>query len=184
MSKKDKSCCNPKNSTSRNKWRIDPLIGGIIAATVLLLVGIVFIGSNVGNTAQVSADDRVELSVESNTHDWGEIDIDSGIVSKRFVIENTSDATLKLYDVKTSCMCTTAQLITEQQSSKKFGMHEKAANVFEVGPGETTELLVEFDPAFHGPSGVGDIRRSITINTNDPNNPQLSFELSALVVKK
>jgi len=63
-------------------------------------------------------------------------------------------------------------------------MHEKSSSVFEVKPGETAELLVEFDPAFHGPSGVGPITRTITMNTNDVKNPVLSFNLTANVVKK
>ena len=80
-------------------------------------------------------------------------------------------------------MCTTAQLKTAEQSSKKFGMHQKNSSVFEVNPGETAELLVEFDPAFHGPSGVGMISRTITMNTNDTKNPTLEFSLTANVVK-
>ena len=81
-------------------------------------------------------------------------------------------------------MCTTAQLRTSGETSKKFGMHEKTANVFEVQPGETAEVVVEFDPLFHGPSGVGPINRTVTMNTNDSSQPQLSFQLAANVVKQ
>ena len=90
---------------------------------------------------------------------------------------------LKLYNVKTSCMCNTAQLKTPDVTSKKFKMHEASTDVIEVKPGEAAELIVEFDPAFHGPSGVGPINRTITMDTNDVNNPTLSFNLTANVVK-
>jgi len=75
-------------------------------------------------------------------------------------------------------------LKTSSQTSPKFKMHEKSSYVFEVNPGETAELIVEFDPAFHGPSGTGPINRTITMNTNDAKNPTLSFKLTAKVVKK
>ena len=62
-------------------------------------------------------------------------------------------------------------------------MHEKTPDVFEVKPGKTAELIVEFDPLFHGPSGIGPINRTITMDTNDANNSTLSFNLTANVVK-
>ena len=157
---------------------------GIIVVTVLILGGIVYFGSKMGATAQVTADSQVSVMVTENKHDWGTIDLNGGIVSKSFAIENKGASPLKLYEVKTSCMCTTAQLKTSSQVSPKFKMHEKSSYIFEMGPGETAELIVEFDPAFHGPSGTGPINRTITMNTNDAKNPTLSFKLTAKVVKK
>jgi hypothetical protein len=81
-------------------------------------------------------------------------------------------------------MCTTAQLKTASKSSIKFKMHEKSSSIFEVEPGETAELIVEFDPAFHGPSGVGQITRTINMSTNDVNNSTLNFNLVGNVIKK
>ncbi|MFH1967517.1 MAG: DUF1573 domain-containing protein [Patescibacteria group bacterium] len=163
---------------------MDSFLFGIIVVTVLILGVAIFFGIKMGATSQVTADTQVTSSVDSNKFDWGTIDINDGIVSKEFVIQNTSNSTLKIYDVTTSCMCTTAQLKTSQATSKKYGMHEKSADVFEVKPEETAQLIVEFDPAFHGPSGVGPINRTITMRTNDTNHPQLSFNLTAVVVKK
>lgn len=169
----------------QSRWPIDPFIGGTIIVTILLLIGVVFVGSNAASTKEdVTASTQVELSVESNSHDWGTIDYDGGIVSKTFEIKNSGNTTLKLYDVKTSCMCTTAQLKTPESTSEKYGMHEKSGDVFSVQPGETAELLVEFDPAFHGPSGVGLVTRTVTMNTNDAKNSTLTFNLKGSVVKK
>jgi len=176
--------CNPKNRKDTKKKGGDSFLVGIIVVTVLILGGIVYFGSKMGATAQVTADSQVSVMVTENKHDWGTIDLNGGIVSKSFAIENKGASPLKLYEVKTSCMCTTAQLKTSSQVSPKFKMHEKSSYIFEMGPGETAELIVEFDPAFHGPSGTGPINRTITMNTNDAKNPTLSFNLTANVVKK
>lgn len=80
-------------------------------------------------------------------------------------------------------MCTTAQLIIGDTKSPEFGMHSKSAYVMEVPGGETAELKVVFDPAFHGPNGVGPINRQITVETNDPSSPVLNFMLTAMVRK-
>lgn len=176
-------CCEPQPDSAPRKRKFDPFLMGIVAITLLFLGAVIYFGTRVGATAQVNANDQVTMTVAENSYDWGTIDINGGIVSKSFIIENKGSVPLKLYDIKTSCMCTTAQLKTAKQVSKKFGMHEKTSSVFEVQPGEMAELIVEFDPAFHGPSGVGPISRTITVNTNDSSNPALSFHLTANVVK-
>jgi hypothetical protein len=177
-------CCNTSNKKNVKKGGPDKFLAGVVIITVLILALAVFFGTRMGETIQVTTDTQVAISVDSNRYDWGTIDLNGGIVSKSFAIENSGSILLKLYDVKTSCMCTTAQLKTTEKTSNKFGMHEKSSSVFEVKPGETAELVVEFDPAFHGPSGTGPISRTITMNTNDAKNPTLSFNLTATVVKQ
>lgn len=176
-------CCSPTNNKNIKGGGPDKFIIGIVVVTVLILGIAVFFGTRMGATPQVTADSQVSVSVDSNKYDWGTIDYDKGIVSKNFEIKNTSDIALKLYNVKTSCMCTTAQLKTSDVTSKKFQMHESSSDVIEVKPGETAELIVEFDPAFHGPSGVGPITRTITMSTNDTKNSTLTFNLTGNVVK-
>lgn len=177
-------CCSPSNSKNIKGGGPDKFIIGIFVATLLILGIAVFFGSRMGATPQITADSQVSVSVDSNKYDWGTIDYDKGIVSKNFEIKNTSNTALKLYNVKTSCLCTTAQFKTAEGTSKKFGMHESSSDVFEVKPGETAELIVEFDPAFHGPSGVGAVTRIITMSTNDSKNSTLTFNLTGNVVKK
>ena len=177
-------CCNTSNKKDIKSGGPDKFIVGIVVITVLILAAAVFFGTRMGATTQVSADTQVAMSVDSNRYDWGTIDINAGVVSKIFSIQNTSNSVLKLYAVTTSCMCTTAQLKSSASTSKKYGMHEKSSDVFVVKPGGSAELIVEFDPAFHGPSGTGPISRTITMNTNYAKNPTLSFNLTANVVKK
>ena len=167
-----------------SKIRIDPFVAWIGIITLVILGGAIYFGSQMGATPKVVTKQNIQLAVDSKSHDWGIIDYDNGIVSQNFAIKNTSQTVLELYDVITSCMCTTAQLITPSQTSRKFGMHEKSGSVFTVQPGETAQLKVEFDPAFHGPSGLGPVTRTVTMNTNDTANPQLTFALTGQVVKK
>lgn len=177
-------CCNPSNNKKLKGGGPDKFIIGIVVATVLILGIAIFFGTRMGATPQVTANSQVSVLVDSDKYDWGIIDYDKGIVSKNFEIKNTSNAALKLYNIKTSCMCTTAQLKTAEGMSKKFGMHESSSDVVEVKPGETAELIVEYDPAFHGPSGVGPITRIITIDTNAAKNSTLTFNVTGNVVKK
>lgn len=169
---------------SNEVGRVDSFLAGLIAITFLILGTVVYFGLKMGTPTKVETDSRVELSVDSDKYDWGTVDYNGGIVSKSFLIKNSSETVLKLYDVKTSCMCTTAQLTTSDKSSKKFGMHELSLDVFEVKPQDSAELVVEFDPAYHGPSGIGPISRTVTLKTNAAKNPELSFYLTANVVKK
>lgn len=177
-------CCSPTTSKGgKSMKKFDPFIVGIIGITVLILVVVIYFGSKMGATAQVTTDTQVTLAVDSNKYDWGTIDYDGGMATKTFTIKNTSNSVLKLYDVQTSCMCTTAQLKTPQITSQKFKMHEASADIIAVNPGETAELIVEFDPAFHGPSGVGPVTRIITMSTNDTKNSTLTFNLMGNVIK-
>lgn len=174
---------NHHNKQQGVKKGSDSFVIWIIVVTVLILGGAVYFGSKIGLSAQVTTDSQVSVAVKENRFDWGTIDINGGIVSKTFTITNEGSAPLKLYEVKTSCTCTTAQLKTADQTSKKFAMHDRNTDVFEVQPQETAELVITFDPAFHGPSGVGPASRVVTINTNDVENPTLTFQLMANVVK-
>jgi len=115
-------------------------------------------------------------------HDWGTIGINDGKVRATYTIKNEGTESLKLFNIVTSCACTTAQIKVGEKTSPEFGMHTKSQYVSEVSPKKTAELIAVFDPAFHGPSGTGPITRQIMIETNDKTNPQLAFTAEAVVV--
>lgn len=157
---------------------------GTVIATLLILVGSIWAAYNLGNSAIVeeSADAVAEFSI--TTHDWGEIDIMGGKVEKIFPIKNAGTDVLKLFNISTSCMCTTAQLVKGDSSSPLFGMHAPSEYVMDLAPGEEAELKVVFDPLFHGPDAVGAITRTVTVETNDPSNKSLFFTTSGKVIKQ
>lgn len=160
------------------------IIIGFVVLTLLILGGGIYILSvTTANPAQVNPAQNVKVEVDQKTYDWGTIPYSGGNVSKTFTIKNTGTDVLKLTNIKTSCACTYAQLTIEGKVSPKFGMHTTSSWVGEVESGKEAQLVVVFDPAFHGPTGVGPMERLISVQTNDISNPALEFSLKGNVVK-
>lgn len=154
----------------------------VVGATALIIAGGVWWSARDGAVSGVSVtSDDAKAQVMESTYDWGEISIDGGKVEKVFDIKNAGAGVLQLYNVSTSCMCTTAQLLLGDRQSPEFSMHSKSSYKLEVPPGETAQLKVVFDPAFHGPSGIGPVTRQIEVQTNDANQQKLDFVLTAMV---
>jgi hypothetical protein len=170
---------NKRDSSNTDK----KFITAVVVATALLIFGGVYLTSNMGGVSQIQANPEAKASVKETAHDWGEIGIDEGNVEKTFEIENMGSETLALSNVITSCMCTTAQLSFNGNESPLFGMHTKSAYVLELPPNETASLKVVFDPAYHGPSGLGPITRQVEVQTNDADRTKLNFSLTAYVVR-
>jgi len=160
--------------------KVDGFIVVVVAFTLIALVGGVFAASRMGKS-KVEMNEQVLAATDETSYDWGEIGINGGNVEKTFEIKNEGSEVLKLSDVVTSCMCTTARLSLGDDVSPEFGMHDKSSYIMEVAPGKAAQLTVTFDPAYHGPSGVGPITRQIEVHTNDPENPVLNYMLSAVV---
>jgi hypothetical protein len=157
------------------------LIIWVIVFSVVIMVGGIFINAKVSTPQNVSFNNNAKLQVDKTSYDWGNINMQKGKVEATFAIENTGEGDLKLYNVSTSCHCTTAQLFSNGANSPLFGMNTKSAYVMVVPKGGKAELKIVFDPAFHGPNGVGAISRRVVVSTNDPNNAQLEFSLTAFV---
>jgi hypothetical protein len=158
------------------------IIIGLIL-TLVLVFGGVFLVTKTSQVATLAQDQNVNVTIDKLSHDWGQIGINDGKVRAEFALTNSGSASLKLANVSTSCMCTTAQVEIDGRKSPYFGMHQKSSWSGEVAPGGVAKLVVEFDPAFHGPEGIGQITREITVETNDPDQKQLAFTTSAVVTK-
>lgn len=156
---------------------------GTIIVTVLILIGSVWAAFNLGQSAEVEPAAGAQVVTSVTSHDWGDIDIQGGKVEATYPVTNEGDTTLKLYNVTTSCACTSAYLELGDKSSPMFGMHSQSSYVMEVPPGETATVRAVFDPLFHGPDAVGEITRQITVMTNDPDHPELTFTAAANVIK-
>lgn len=156
----------------------------IIATIVIATFGILgWAIAQLGGSADITMTAAAQVATQERAYDWGTIDMDDGMATKQFEITNSGTEPLQLYNVTTSCTCTTAQLISEGQRSPLYSMHTKSKYVHELAPGETAQLEVVFNPAFHGPSGVGAITRQVTVETNNPQEPALNFVVSADVIK-
>ena len=160
------------------------IIVGFIIVTLLMLGGGVWVLSNTtANPVKITSSQNAKVSIDTKSYNWGQIPYSGGNATKTFAIKNSGTEILKLSNIKTSCTCTKAVLEIDGKNSPYFSMHSIASWVGEVAAGKTAKLTVIFDPAFHGPTGVGPIERLISIETNDIQNPRIEFSLKGVVVK-
>lgn len=126
--------------------------------------------------------DARALASVSPFFNFGKISMAAGKVSHRYWIKNISGTPLTITKLFTSCMCTDATLITQDGKKGPFGMpgHGPTPRLDErLAPGATAQVDVVFDPAAHGPAGIGQTDRVVTIE-NDGGLP-LELRFSALV---
>ena len=165
---------------------------GLIAfAVIVVLVGIFKAQPNVAAPGPamerpVAAPSPVAvpspLMSMSRSFDFGTLSMAAGKVSHRFSISNTGKSAVTITRLYTSCMCTEATLITPSGRNGPFGMpgHGANAGIFErIAPGGTAQVEAVFDPAAHGPAGIGPTERVVTIRTAEA--APLELQFTALV---
>ena len=118
------------------------------------------------------------LIVSPATFDFGEISMAKGTVTKTFMLQNDGDDAVKISDVRTSCMCTIAEI-----DGAMFGMHQNPAVNITIPPKSSKEMNVMFDPNAHGPDAVGPISRVVFIATNSRSTPQVTAKIDGNVIK-
>jgi hypothetical protein len=149
------------------------MITGIVI-TFLLIVGISFVfGDRQQKEEAVIASTKIEgLEAKPEIYDLGSVPLNGGLVIKEYEVTNTTSSVLKLKKIATSCMCTKAKVKIGDKETKFFGMEghgDKNAPVnLEIAVDEVAKVTMEFDPAAHGPQGVGPIDRSIFLTFSDP----------------
>lgn len=139
-------------------------------------------GNKPGEPAQTSSATPGDLTAESAQFDFGTVSMAAGKVTHEFAIKNTSAGAVTITTIETSCMCTVATLIHGNNRFGPFGMpgHGLARGIDEIiNPGETAVVEAVFDPAAHGPAGVGKIDREIHIT--DASSKMLVLRFSAFV---
>lgn len=136
-------------------------------------------GSQTNESAQVTRGlENVALSADERAYDFGTISMAAGRVSHTFAISNLSALPVAIEKIYTSCMCTVATL---DVGGEKFGPYGMPGHGFipkinkTLNPGAEATVEVVFDPAAHGPSGVGQIQRSIIIENNGSKPLELGF---------
>jgi len=163
-----------------NKTTITGIIIAIVAFS--LIVWMARPGPRNGNTASITAQPSGILSAEETSFDFGAISMASGKVSHSFKIKNKSPEPATIEKIYTSCMCTTASLVTDGLRFGPYGMPghgfiPKINKIIDLD--EEAIIEVVFDPAAHGPAGIGPIQRLIAVEKNGGERLELSF--SAMV---
>ncbi|MDO8560138.1 MAG: DUF1573 domain-containing protein [bacterium] len=137
-------------------------IGVLLAA----LVGLAQWGQR--GTASAAASPS-PLTVTPAAFDFGQVSMAAGVVSRRITVSNPGTTPVKVTKLYTSCMCTTARLQTNGRTVGPFGMpgHGVVPRISEViTPGQQATLEVTFNPAAHGPAGVGRVNREVIVETD------------------
>jgi len=161
------------------------IVIGVLVGS-LVLAGLIWIAS----PSSLTTREQVELrpgesgviNAEENTFDFDSISMANGDVSHKFEIKNLSENPVNIEKIYTSCMCTDAKLFLGDKSFGPYGMpgHGMIPKINQiVGPNEEAVLEVIFDPAAHGPAGVGRIIRVVYVE-NSGGQP-LEFTIAATV---
>ena len=89
------------------------------------------------------------------------------VAQTEFILTNNTNQTVNLTRVSTSCSCTQAK-----------------AEKLQLAPYESTKIKVSFDPAVHqDDTDLGETTRTIFVNTDQPNFPQVEAQITARVIK-
>ena len=110
---------------------------------------------------------NVSVSISPTTQDLGTV-VYGDVTTTTFVLTNYTPLPLKVTRVSTSCGCTKANVESH-----------------ELGAYESTVVNVSFDPAVHkDDTDLGELTRTIYIETDNPNFPSLESTITANVIKK
>ena len=151
-----------------------------IGIGILILGGLVWIARpDAQNASSATSNSNGTLTVEeANNYDFGSISMATGKVRHTFKIKNTSNEAVTISKMYTSCMCTTAALAIDGKQFGPYGMpgHWAIPSINQtINPNEEATVEVVFDPAAHGPAGVGRIQRTVTLENNTGRSLELQF---------
>lgn len=122
-----------------------------------------------------------KLEINHSEYDAGDVKIAGGLIKHTYELKNNGDGNLLINSIWTSCHCTTARLIVSGKKSSEFGMDKRSTSQ-KIAPGKTGSLEVTFDPAYHGPAGIGEAVRAVYLSTNDPQNKKAEVRLIGTIV--
>ncbi len=154
------------------------LLWSLAIAALGLAALIWFVPAKNSETPNDNASSNGFLSAEETSFDFGNISMANGKISHTFRIKNTGTEPLKITKIYTSCMCTEATLIIKNSQKGPFGMlsHGFIPSISEqLNPGEEADVNVVFDPAAHGPAGLGKMQREISLENNGKSRLDLSI---------
>lgn len=151
----------------------------VVLAGVAVLALMLWTGRPAENPAgtprAVAEESPIARSVSDNAlrapeafFNFGTISMAVGHVAHRFAVQNMSTEPVTVRKLYTSCMCTTASMSVSGMRAGPFGMpgHGFIPDTnLTIAPGATAEVEVVFDPAAHGPSGVGQVNRTVYLET-------------------
>lgn len=175
----------PKHASNK----VPMILGG---AAIALALGIAVIAAKPGTApatpfsaasqpatpAPVAMQGAYGLQARETDYDFGSISMAAGKVTHRYWFRNENTAPVLIRRIYTSCMCTTATFVRGMKVINSYGMlgHGPLPAVNQsLNPGEAAFVDVVFDPAAHGPAGLGPTRRVVTIESDAGQPVELRF---------
>lgn len=155
----------------------------IVVAIVVAVIGLMAWGY--GRTVAPTEAEHVassSLAASETIYDFGTISMADGNVSHSFRVTNPTDKEVRINDLQTSCMCTTAYITGGGSKEGPFGMPGMGGMTradLVIGARGNAEIEAVYDPAAHGPAGVGAIDRFVY--ATEENGGTLRLEIKALV---
>jgi hypothetical protein len=123
------------------------------------------------------------LAAEELSFDFGTISMERGDVQHEFALKNPSAEPITITKLYTSCMCTKAVLIAGDRELGPFGMpgHGFLPSInAKIAPGEAATVRAIFDPAAHGPAGVGAVDRVVYVENSSGAPIELRFSAQVI----
>ena len=142
-----------------------------VAALLIILFGIGWFwkpAPRPRQSANTSPNFTGSIEASETSFNFGTISMAAGNVSHTFKIKNSSGESSLIAALYTSCMCTSASITKAGTKFGPFGMpgHGPTPKINQVlAPDEEATFEVIFDPAAHGPAGVGLIERVVYVET-------------------
>ncbi len=155
----------------------------VIVFVVVGVVGLMLWSSPAQQSVGADTGAASALAATEILYDFGTISMKDGNVTKDFTVTNPTGKDVFIPGLVTSCMCTKAFMVEPDGSTKgPFGMPGMGfvPPVNEtIKAGASRVIRVVYDPNAHGPAGVGQIDRIITLT--DKSGGTLQLEIKALV---
>lgn len=153
----------------------------IIAISVLLIAlgALGWVSKPARNAEQIPQQNSSLVVLDEPAFDFGAISMAAGNVLHSYRIKNSKSDPLTINRIYTSCMCTTAKLKKGGKSFGPFGMPGHGFTPYlnaTFAPGEEATIEAIFNPAAHGPAGVGKIERAVYIEDASGGITELSFK--------
>ncbi len=152
----------------------------VAAAAVIGLMAVGYI--KMAGPTQAQLQTKGSLTASEIFFDFGTISMAKGKVAHAFEIANPTDSDIRVNNLETSCMCTVAYIGDGAAKQGPFGMPGMGGMTsadYVVKAHGTANVEVVFDPAAHGPAGVGEIDRLVYVT--EANGGTLQFEVKAVV---
>ena len=159
------------------------IIIGAIAASIAIIVGAVFLLGK-DNSPKRDTLGAATMTIDKLFEDFGDMKPDEEKTAT-FTVTNTSDATLRIWNISTSCNCTFASITIGAVETGEFNMPAhmiaRLKNwIGEIPAKQTATLNVTYKPKVMPVVGV--VTRQTFFSTNDPKNAEVEVSVKANVL--